>query len=492
MAKTSSRPTTGVPLSTPSATAARVDPPHVIPGNPDVESTGPDVCEIEPVGPPPDQLAELQNQAAQLAEHLQTRQSSVERREAEFNARMAEMDNDIRRARLWLEGRQSELEQREADFAGRDQEQELRLERIMSAEVLLNKSRDKSNSDVIHASTDLNRHQLQLDEQTLEITRRERDLEFKRQQQQQQHTDRIHALRRMEANIERQRTSLDHKMKAVRENSEAIIQRERRARRRVVELKSVVTGLEDRLQKTIAGQTSMPQPAAASVTENKEIAPHRAIEDSLRAELSQAKSELESRQQRIDKLKAELHRQRAVEREFERLKSRAAEDSRHAGNAERLVTEEQGQLDQQRAQLVQDRHALEQETAAMQHKLVQQRKQNQSDLQARQQQLERMDQQIAARSTAMQQLRESLATTQQETLENAAGDRRSLDAAFRACPSGNSYTHPGRGSRQACRSLSAGLGIARREAHRRRATLDPTGHTAWPAQEREIAIAGMG
>ncbi len=54
-------------------------------------------------------------QAAQLAEHLRTRQQELDHREAELNAWAAKLDRDARAARLWFEERQAALDEAEAE-----------------------------------------------------------------------------------------------------------------------------------------------------------------------------------------------------------------------------------------------------------------------------------------------------------------------------------------------------------------------------------------
>jgi chromosome segregation ATPase len=55
---------------------------------------------------------QLQQQAADLARHLRSRQRDLARWEATLNARLAQLEDEQRSARLWLRERQTELEQR--------------------------------------------------------------------------------------------------------------------------------------------------------------------------------------------------------------------------------------------------------------------------------------------------------------------------------------------------------------------------------------------
>ncbi len=58
-------------------------------------------------------LAQVQVQAEQLAEHLQTRQRELDRQEAQLNARCLELENEIRTFRLWASDREEALGERE-------------------------------------------------------------------------------------------------------------------------------------------------------------------------------------------------------------------------------------------------------------------------------------------------------------------------------------------------------------------------------------------
>ncbi len=88
-------------------------------------------------------LAEqLHTQAIQLASHLRTKQSELDRREALLNARDARVENDLRMARLWLREREHELQQRQAELV----ERQAKLEEDAAQFAALEVSADRDHS----------------------------------------------------------------------------------------------------------------------------------------------------------------------------------------------------------------------------------------------------------------------------------------------------------------------------------------------------------
>jgi hypothetical protein len=65
---------------------------------------------VAPAADPEMISAQVHLQAAQLGEHLRTRQTQLDHREAELNARAAQLERDARAARLWLNERMAELD----------------------------------------------------------------------------------------------------------------------------------------------------------------------------------------------------------------------------------------------------------------------------------------------------------------------------------------------------------------------------------------------
>ena len=80
----------------------------------------------QPIASPAEAAGQqIRTQAAQLAEHLRTRQKDLDHCEAELNARVAQFENDMGAARLWLSERMAELQERkqqpDEEHAGREE-----------------------------------------------------------------------------------------------------------------------------------------------------------------------------------------------------------------------------------------------------------------------------------------------------------------------------------------------------------------------------------
>jgi chromosome segregation ATPase len=65
-------------------------------------------------------VQQLRLQAQQLAEHLRGQEANLDRREAEFQARLADLEQRERNCRLWLKDRHEELAEREAVHLARE------------------------------------------------------------------------------------------------------------------------------------------------------------------------------------------------------------------------------------------------------------------------------------------------------------------------------------------------------------------------------------
>lgn len=67
----------------------------------------------------PDAEEQLQEQARQLAAHLQETQRTLDEREAHLHAQLARVENEVRVSRLWLRTREDQLREREEEIAER-------------------------------------------------------------------------------------------------------------------------------------------------------------------------------------------------------------------------------------------------------------------------------------------------------------------------------------------------------------------------------------
>ena len=106
---------------------------------------------------------QLQQQAAELAEHLQSRQRHLVRHEASLNARSAEYDDQQRSARLWLRERQGELDQREHELQRQFQTLEEQADDVQQADQAA-KSLAQKQEQVRQAEQALQEQRQQLDD----------------------------------------------------------------------------------------------------------------------------------------------------------------------------------------------------------------------------------------------------------------------------------------------------------------------------------------
>lgn len=110
---------------------------------------------------------QLQRQAAELAEHLQSRQRELEAWEARLNTRAADHDAEVRSARLWLSEQRERLADEVAAWEARGQ------------------ALDRRAADLVTAGATAERLQRQaaaLDARQGDLERRERDLDLRTRQ----------------------------------------------------------------------------------------------------------------------------------------------------------------------------------------------------------------------------------------------------------------------------------------------------------------------
>ena len=103
----------------------RIDPPHQLANGREVqvEQRPPaDAADAEMEVVSLAMVQQLRLQAQQLAKHLSGEQADLDRREAEFQARLAELEQRERNNRLWLKDRHEELAEREAVYHTREKQ----------------------------------------------------------------------------------------------------------------------------------------------------------------------------------------------------------------------------------------------------------------------------------------------------------------------------------------------------------------------------------
>ncbi|HEY2761570.1 MAG TPA: hypothetical protein VGI75_12525, partial [Pirellulales bacterium] len=139
----------------------------------------------------PELIEQFQNQAQQLATHLDRRQRELDRREAELNASLAKQEASARSARLWFQERHNDLEDRKRVLDERDEqitEKVLQLDQHSESisiaadndydrrQHLANSLTSKEN-DLVVRDLDLVRRQAELDELTGQLFERQQELD---------------------------------------------------------------------------------------------------------------------------------------------------------------------------------------------------------------------------------------------------------------------------------------------------------------------------
>lgn len=174
---------------------------------------------------------QLERHARELGGQLQDEQHALDRRQAEFNARLAQMENDLRTTRLIQREKEQELAEREADFQTRWRLLQEQATDVATAELALqSKNQEKRlddgyDRDQLKQSLqrwkqrlqELDRSELQLQAQLADVARARERLEQERaeldrlrsEHQQRYDSDRARAKQRIERQLAAVRQQAD-------------------------------------------------------------------------------------------------------------------------------------------------------------------------------------------------------------------------------------------------------------------------------------------
>ena len=162
----------------------RVDLPHKVnndrpaaPAERELVGHGPIVFEpVEAEGASVAMLVEqTHRQAAELADHLQSQQSHLDRREAQLNARIAEVENDLRSARLWLREQQKILDVRKDSVAREEEGVGRRLAELGIATDAAD--RDAVEHELAARAAELQKREQTIDKRRQKLEQKQADLE---------------------------------------------------------------------------------------------------------------------------------------------------------------------------------------------------------------------------------------------------------------------------------------------------------------------------
>lgn len=318
---------------------SRIDPPHTAvanaPHRPE-DVRGP--IEAAAEEPSADALELVRAQVQQLAGHLRSQQHELDRRDAQFNARLAQFDNFERSQRLSHDERRREQDEREQELHTRQAELHEQRSQLSAAESFLDASRQEQELRFVQHEQQLAQRQSQLDAVAQRLVQQKAA--------QQKATERFRAARRRADREERrQRQQIDVRRQASLELVRLLLQ-----------------GVEQRRAAVEARDADLNQREQLLTVQWQQRT----------AELDQVASGHQVRQQRLDEAEAvltndqrELHELRRLfdvdreEFEVRRGKERREIDAQRQADESQL-SEQQGALRRRGEQLDARRDELEQ------------------------------------------------------------------------------------------------------------------------------------
>jgi hypothetical protein len=229
----------------------------------------------------------LENQAAQLADQLQSQLREIERREAQQNARSAELDNEFRRARFWITEKSAELAERE--------------NLVAAAEARLAADRDEASQTLEQSNSQL--HEVEARQKVL--IKSEQELVQRQQLLVQREADLAERERQFEAKEFHLRERLQFIERAA-SNSQAEMSRREQALQQGESLLAEHTHALERDQQTLARERSDWQRQKEIDREANHLQRQRAD-----AELEQSRTRLAAREQALDKQQVALDQLRS-------------------------------------------------------------------------------------------------------------------------------------------------------------------------------------
>ncbi len=304
---------------------------------------------------------QLERHARELGSQLQDQQYVLDRRQAEFNARLAQMENDLRTTRLTQREKEQELSERETEFQTRWRMLQEQATDVATAELALQSNNqeqrldDSYDRDQLRQSLQRWKQRLQeLDKSELQLQAQLADVASERERLEQERTEldrlRCEQQQRGESDHSRTKQRIEQQLVAVRRQSDQVERRRTalqqlhadvtRMYREAIEMRICTEELWGRLSEEVspAKLTKRLAELRRRLTDQFHLANHSLREQ--RKELQELVARLETRH-------CEVGRQREKLQQW--LSRRHAEIERQAA---RLVGREQ-ELDGQRAEIQQ-------------------------------------------------------------------------------------------------------------------------------------------
>lgn len=365
-------------------------------------------------------LEQLREHAAQLADRLQSEQTSLDRRERTIMAQEADLEAKWQNARQWMSERQQELDERAEALSAREQElierealaedraiqlTQVREEALAEREhriTLKEGEIDRINEEILARLAALDEDRAAWDERHAELEAREVATEARHRELDQRQAQLYRDIEQFNA----LKSSEEKRIAEIERREAKVADWEQRLRAQGAQLEKQTDSLRAR-----AGELEM---------ERAEFRKSLAELDARREELETAERQLEFRHQEIQTALERYERLGVTEERMNELKEEArkyAARRRYLDEAETQLSREKEEVAQQIRDLAAQRRQWDEHTMRERRAMVAQEQLAQADRQHRSAQLDQREAEIDARENALAQLQAELRGTQREVLE---------------------------------------------------------------------------
>jgi len=149
----------------------------------------------------PEHLADqLRWQANQLADHLQSQQSDLDRRESQMNACTAQMENELRSVRMLLSEQEHQVHQQQQSVRERESELEQRILAVSTAEMACEQDQEEFQQQ----GKRIQQNQIELEEQEHRVRVQQQQFDSRQESSMQMVRHLMRALQRRQASVEEQ------------------------------------------------------------------------------------------------------------------------------------------------------------------------------------------------------------------------------------------------------------------------------------------------
>lgn len=365
-------------------------------------------------------LEQLREHAAQLADRLQSEQSTLDRRERAIAAQEADLEAKWENARQWMGERQVELDQRAEALAAREQElverealaedratqlTQVRFEALAEREARV----DAREAELQRMNSEVASRLAALDEDRAEWNERHQQLEARELATEARHRE----IDQRQAQLYREIEQFSLQ-KATEE--QRLVEIERRETK-VADWESLLQAQAAQLEKQMDG---LRQRAGELEMERAELRKATADLDARKTELDAAERQLAFREQEIKTALQRYERLGVTEERMQQLQEEArkfAARRRYLDEAESQLTKEKEELADRVREFANQRRQWEEHTVRERRAIVAQEQLAEQDRKHRASQLDQREAELDARENALAQMQAELRATQREVLE---------------------------------------------------------------------------